>query len=455
MKPHSFLIALVFATTCFSGSLVAATASDAPAVPRARTATPPPAPQKDDGFLKKDGHVLMLHGKPFYEISFNKFDLFWQMLAAEFGRKNCGPAPVAAAERSLATLHDFGFKTIRIFLNDFGNLELNNDAETRLRYLQTVDRMLDLCDRYDIRVVASLGLGDEKYARAAGKTWVDLIANKDSQARKLAEAYARAIVERYKDRPTIAMWEFQNELLLAADIGGKERVWNKKAIPTLTEVVRFHKEMSAFIKSIDSKHLTTTGDSYRTSLWHQNQVVEQGATHSLWAIDSWEQLSSSVAKAQAGVDVFHIHAYDNGSDNKFTLEPDGSKRGISFVAWKEIAAHKGQPLYIGEWGALPRPKTKVTEKFWASNPDWFDSFAGQRDKARPIVQSCLDRIVADRVQLTHWWAFESERSMDQVPHRMDFTMKETPDFIRMVADANRRLQLATMGFTYAKNPATP
>ena len=40
MKPHFFLIALVFATTCFSGSLVAAAASDAPAVPRAGTATP-------------------------------------------------------------------------------------------------------------------------------------------------------------------------------------------------------------------------------------------------------------------------------------------------------------------------------------------------------------------------------------------------------------------------------
>jgi len=414
---------------------------------------PSPTPEKDDGFLKKNGPVLMLHGKPFYEISFNKFDLFWQMLAAEFGRKNSGSDPVAAAERSLATLNSFGFKTIRLFLNDHGSVTLYSDPETQQRYFQTVDRMLDLCDKYDIRIVACLGLGDDKYARAGNETWVDLIANKDSQARKLAEDYARTMVERYKNRPTIAMWEIQNELLLGADIGGKERVWNKKKIPTLTEVERFHKEMSAFIKSIDSNHLTTTGDSYRTSLWHQNQVVEQGATHSLWAIDSWEQLSSSVARAEAGVDVFHIHAYDHGSENKFTLEPDGSKREVSFVAWKEVAARQGQPLYIGEWGALAKERNEKNAEFWAKNPDWFDSYAGQRDKAIPIVQRCLDRIVEDQVQLTHWWAFESERQMDQVPQRMDFTMKETPEFIRMVADANRRLQLATMGFTYAKNPS--
>ena len=417
--------------------------------------THPPGGEKGDGFLKKDGPVLMLHGKPFYEISFNKFDLFWQMLAAEFGRKNFGADPLAAAERSLATLHSFGFKTIRVYLNDYGKLELSTDAKTQLRNFQTVDRMLDLCDKYDIHIVACLALGDEKYARATGETLVDLIANKDSRSRKLAENYARAIVERCRDRPTIAMWEIQNELLLVADIGGSKRVWSKKAIPTLTEVVRFHKEMSALIKSIDSKHLTTTGDSYRTSLWHQNQVAEKGAPLNMWAIDSWAQLSSSVAKAEAGVDVFHIHSYDNGSESKFTLEPDGSKRGISFAAWKEIAAHQGQPLYIGEWGALPRVKKKATEKFWNSNPDWFNSYAGQRDKALPIIQRCLDQIVADKVQLTHWWAFESERQQDQVPHRMDFTMKETPDFIRMVADANRRLQLATMGFTYAKNLSTP
>lgn len=416
---------------------------------------PTAAPEKDEGFLRKDGPVLMLHGKPFYEISFNKFDLFWQMLAAEFGRKNFGTDPLAAAERSLATLNSFGFKTIRLFLYDFGSITLYREPETRLRYIQTVDRMLDLCDRYDIRVVACLGLGDEKYARATGETWVDLIANKDSRARKLAEAYARTIVERYKDRPTIAMWEIQNELLLAADIGGRERMWNKKAIPTLTEVARFHREMSDFIKSIDPNHLTTTGDSYRTSLWHQNQFVEHGAEHSMWTTDSWEQLSSAVAKAQAGVDVFHIHDYDKGREGKFTIEPDGSRREIRFAAWKEVAARQGQPLYIGEWGALARQRNEENAEFWAKNPDWFDSFAGQRDKAKPIIQRCLDLIVDAEVQLTHWWAFESERQMDQVPHRMDFTMQETPEFVRMVADANRRLQLATMGFTYAKDPAKP
>ena len=410
---------------------------------------PPDAPSR---FLEKRGAVLYLDGQPFYEISFNKFDLFWQMLAAEFGRGDHGADPEAAAERSLATLQSFGFKTIRVFLYDFGKTELHTNPATRQRFFGVMDRLVDLCEKHDIMMVACLGAGDAMFSRAAGEDWTDLIARKDSDSRRLAEEYVREVVTRYRDRRGIAMWEHQNELLLAADIGGRERVWSGRAIPTLTEVARFHKEMSDFIKSIDPNHLTTTGDSYRTSLWHQNQFVEHGAEHDMWKIDSWEQLSSAVAKAQAGVDVFHIHDYDKGREGKFTIDPDGSKREVSFAAWKEVAAKQGQPLYIGEWGALARERNEENADFWEQNPDWFDSFAGQRDKAKPIIQRCLDRIVADKVQLTHWWAFESERQMDQVPHRMDFTMKETPEFVRMVADANRRLQMATMGFTYAKDP---
>jgi hypothetical protein len=417
----------------------------------AEEASPQPR-DSPSGFLQKDGPVLMLEGRPLFEISFNKFDLFWQMLAAEFGRDNSGRDPEGAAARSLATLQDFGFKTIRIFLYDHGSLELFRGTQTKDRFFAAMDRMMDLCEKHDVRVVACLGLGDEVFAREAGEPWTSLIADKNSEARKLAEEYARAVVERYRDSPAIAMWEIQNELLLAADIGGRERVWSNKAIPTLTEVARFHREMSDFIKSIDPHHLTTTGDSYRTSLWHQNQFVEHGADHNMWQTDTWEQVSSAVAKAQAGVDVFHIHDYFKGSEGRHTVEPDGSRKPITFAAWREVAAKQNQPLYIGEWGALPKPRNEENADFWKKNPDWFTSFHDDREKAYAIVSRLLDETVAARVPLTHWWAFESERGMDKVSHRMDFTMELTPDFVRLVAEANRRLQLETMGFTYMKAP---
>ena len=69
----------------------------------------------DDGFLERRGTELYLNGKPLYEISFNKFDLVWQLVAAESRTTGFGMDPGASAEVALHELHDFGFKTFRVF----------------------------------------------------------------------------------------------------------------------------------------------------------------------------------------------------------------------------------------------------------------------------------------------------------------------------------------------------
>jgi hypothetical protein len=404
-------------------------------------------------FLGQRGTELVLDGKPFYEISFNKFDLYWQILAAETGRSGFGSDPVAAAENSLRSLQSFGFRTIRIFFYDPSGVKSFIDPAQRPKLLAAMDRTLALCDKYDIRVVASLGVVRPDFAKVAGEPFTDQIARKDSKSRGLTEDFARTVVSRYRDRKTIAMWEHGNELLLKADIGGKKREWNGISIPTATEIARFHREMAEFIRGIDPNHLVTTGDSYRTSQWHQNQVCEHGAAGNMWQIDTWEQLSGMVGAAQSGVDVYCIHNYHHGTDAKFTIEPDGRKIPIGFAAWKEAATRLGKPLYVGEWGALAKAKNEANAKFWETNPEWFVSYAGEKEKAARVVSIALDQVVTARVQLTHWWAYESQRDMDQKnPQRMDFTMRETPELVALVADANRRLQMATMGFTYAKIP---
>ena len=183
------------------------------------------------------GTELYLHGKPFYEISFNKFDLFWQMLAAEFGRGGFGPNPAASAEQALKELNGFGFKTLRVFCNASPDYF---DSLKRPRFLATMDRMLELCDRYDIRLVFSLGNCEPHYAAECGESFADLICREDSASRRKMRQYVKEMVLRYRDRKTIALWEHGNELLLKADIGGRSRTWNHMKIPTLEEIARFH-----------------------------------------------------------------------------------------------------------------------------------------------------------------------------------------------------------------------
>src|SRR5262245_1767682 len=64
----------------------------------------------------KNGRFF-LEGEPFAEISFNKFDLFWQLYDELAGGKQLNPANpmVQAQDKALRNLHELGFKTIRIF----------------------------------------------------------------------------------------------------------------------------------------------------------------------------------------------------------------------------------------------------------------------------------------------------------------------------------------------------
>ena len=49
------------------------------------------------------------------------------------------------------------------------------------------------------------------------------------------------------------------------------------------------------------------------------------------------------------------------------------------------------------------------------------------------------------------WCYQSNRDMDQEnPQRFDLDAERTPNLVRLVVEANRQLQLQTMGFTYTK-----
>ena len=407
---------------------------------------------REDGFLKRQGNELILDGKPFYELSFNKFDLFWQLLEAEFGTTGYGDHPAETAEQALKELHGFGFKTIRVFCFSWTLAEYF-DLEKRPKYLAVMDRMLDLCDKYDLRIVFSLGVGQEPIAKLLGENGRDLVCRRDSKSRKRVEEYLTGMVSRYKDRKTIAMWEHTNELMLMADIGGKERVWMNTPVPTLDEVVQFHADMAALIRSIDRRHLITTGDGYRSSSWHLYQFG-LGKTDKMWGLDTMEQVGQAVSLAQQAVDAFCIHDYYGTEAFGFNpiMGQEGKAVPLKLADWRKITDAVGQPFYIGEIGALAMKRSPENEKFWTDNPNWFESYEdSDNPNAKRIVRLVLDQILEAKPALTHWWTYQSNRNVDQNdPQRFDIDIRRTPDLVRMIVDANRKLQMETMGLTYMK-----
>lgn len=403
-------------------------------------------------FLKVRGTEFYLHGKPFHEISFNKVDLFWQIRAAEFQQGGFGADPLFSAENALQNLNKMGFKTIRVV---FDETREYRDPEKHARFLAALDRTLDLCDKYDLRIVASVNLPVVGYPEKTGETFSEYIANPESKARKLANEYVKEIVTRYRDRKTIAIWEHGNELLLKADIGNKDGLWGTVHVPTLTQVADFHTSVAAYIRSLDSNHPITTGDSYRNTIW---SLYQKGLGLSKSGdVDTMADIGKAVSMAQRGVDVFCVHNYYKGP--KFGCHPvkgpGGQLVGLKMADWTAIAHATGKPFYLGEYGAIGLSRDPKNQKRWDDNPEWFESYEG---KDKPIAITMVGRALNDVVQakpnLVHWWAYQSDRNRDQTaPQRHDIDLQRNPELVGLIVEANRKLQMATMGFTYMKKTA--
>jgi hypothetical protein len=344
-------------------------------------------------------------------------------------------------------LSGFGFKTVRAFCSV---PETYFDPAKRARYLAAVDRMIDWCDRYDLRMVFSLAADQDYFAKASGEIYRDMIGRRGSKSRRLYEEFVRDMVLRYRDRAAIAMWEMGNEVLLRADIGGKTKTFNGVPMPTLEQVASFHRDMTAFIKRIDKRHLVTTGDSNRFSQWHLRQF-QRGKEKKAWAPDSMKELERAVGKAQKGVDVYCTHFYDPGMNGENQVrDRDGSLIPTGPLDFLRFAKRAGKPFYLGEYASMPMAQDAKTAKKREANPDWFTSFSDDPVRAARHVAAALDLVVDARVNLTHWWCYSSDRDMDRRdPQRMDISWQRTPELVRLVVEANRKLQLATMGFTYA------
>ena len=201
-----------------------------------RNAIPHPAAvlTKDDILTIRDGRFF-LDGKPFAEISFNKFDLFWQLydqLTAGQALDDANPK-VQAQDRALRNLHELGFRTIRIFALPWGPEGPASYAhpEKRARLYAALDKTLELCDAHGIRVVWSLGAGTFTDTKLEpGQGWVhgeeqsrELMANPQSRGRQLLYRYIDETVKRYRDRKAVVMWEISNEVTLLAD----QEIWRE------------------------------------------------------------------------------------------------------------------------------------------------------------------------------------------------------------------------------------
>jgi sialate O-acetylesterase len=399
---------------------------------------------QNDVLSIRDGQ-FHLDGKPFTEISFNKFDLLWQLYdQLDAGHALTARNPmVKAQDKALCELNELGFRTIRIFAlpwRDRGNAAYA-DPGKRKRLYEALDKTVALCDRHGMRVVWSLGCGDFTDVKrdAAGKWqyegdhYRELISDPESKGRQRLYRYIDETVNRYKGDKTVLMWEIGNEITLHADIG-KDHVYNNQRMPTLKDVAGFYDDVARRIKAADPLRLVNNGGS------HMRECQWNIYTGNGWKKDTLEEQRKcfELLFADTAVDVIDLHSYPNNKPAYEISDGAGGKAWIGPPQWMAIAKGIDKPLMIGEFGALPFAKSK--EKIWKETPDYFESYADLA-AAKPWVEKTLNDVIDAGVQLSYWWCYQSDRPVEQNnPQRFDLTIGRNPELVALIADANKRLQ---------------
>jgi hypothetical protein len=415
------------------------------ALPGPNSASLVPQLTRKDVLSIKDGH-LFLEGEPFAEISFNKYDLFWQLYdqLAEGKRLDSANALVQAQDKALRNLHELGFKTIRIFALPWGPAgpESYANPQKRNNLYAALDKTLDLCEGHDIRVVWSLSAGSFTDTKLeSGKGWVygeeqerELISKPDSRGRKLLYQYIDQTVARYRDRKAVLMWEISNEITLQADIGDSHRVYNGERMPSLNEVARFFDDVARRIKTADPLRLVNSGGSnMRESQWHLYQG--QG-----WKTDSFEEQFKcfQLLYANSAVDVIDIHSYPDNKPGYAIMGEDGKRMWLDNKGYAAMAKRLGKPLMIGELGLHAIARTdKAT---WDETPNYFESYDDLKD-SKPWVLKTLNDVIDAGIPLSYWWCYQSDGSSEkQNPRRFDIDQERNPELAACIAEANKRLK---------------
>ncbi|HLH53476.1 MAG TPA: hypothetical protein VKY92_07660 [Verrucomicrobiae bacterium] len=402
-------------------------------------------PGRHDVLTVSNG-VLFLDGGQFAEISFNKYDLFWQLydeLAHGNSLDQTNPV-VQLQDKALRNLHELGFESIRIFALPWGpsGPAAYADPQRRKLLYTALDKTLDLCDTHRIRLVWSLSAASFTDTQLDPvKGWIygdeqqrELICNPESRGRKLLYRYIDETVARYRHRKAVLMWEISNEVTLSADIGDSQRVYNGERMPSLGDVASFFNQVALRIKQTDPLRLVNSGGSnMRECQWHLYQG--QG-----WIADTFEDQFKcfKLLYGNSAVDVIDIHSYPDNHPGYALAAKNGGREWLDDKGYKEIAARLRKPLMIGELGLHAYAKSDTN--IWNETPAYFESYDDWH-AAKPWVEKTLNDVIAAGIPLAYWWCYQSDNPDEQRnKQRFDIDRERNPELVACIAAANKRLK---------------
>ncbi len=218
----------------------------APTATPAPTAKPTPAPTtapSSSGFVGRSGTQLTLGGKPFVFTGFNIYQAN--------SRSNCSYTMGTGSALDTA-LSGIGSGN-QVFRSWFFQAMATSKG---VRDWSAFDHTLAVAKAHGVKVIATLAnqwgscespTSQYKYASwYQGGYKTQVLATTTVPYRQ----FVQEVVSRYKNDPTIAMWQLMNEAEIKT---------NSSTCGSTTDLYNFTSDVSKLIKSIDSNHLVSLG----------------------------------------------------------------------------------------------------------------------------------------------------------------------------------------------------
>ncbi|HEX7544216.1 MAG TPA: cellulase family glycosylhydrolase [Candidatus Limnocylindrales bacterium] len=316
---------------------------------------PPNSAPHADGFVKRDGSDLKLNGRQFDFLGTNNYYLMYSSPLMVNDVLN------AAAANGFTVMRTWGWldqtpKNNIVFQTFSGGTATYNDGATGLTNL---DYVVAQAGKDGLKLVIPFtgNWGDfggmDTYVTAVGGTHHDDFYT-NAQAKILFKAWISHLLNHvnsitgvaYKDDPTIMTWELANEPRCV----GSSSALPRSANCTTATITGWAAEMSAYIKSIDKKHLTSSGS--------EGELCIAGSTD--WTRNCGEGVDELAISKLPTIDVMSYHLYP---------DPNSWNKDMAWTTtWIQdhikLAKKIGKPSMLGEFGTKNQVTRNVTYQSW-------------------------------------------------------------------------------------------
>ncbi len=315
---------------------------------------------KNNNQLMRLGSELYMNGEPYYSMGAYVPDLFQVVM-----KRYLNPANVTEeswtkeAESALSTLKAQGVNAVRFSSSTDLLPDLLYDDVSMGKYLEAMDALLNVCDRYGVQVVICFDLispcflakeNAPRYGWLYGDEHIiDLVSNPMSKSRLVVYQFLEKFVTRYEARNSILMYEISNGGNLHADTG----VYLQKATYSLGQLAAFYQDCAAVIRKCDTNCILSSGDAapllYQWSLYNATMQGRVAHNHSVGTTDTEERQLDVLWLLHGCFDIVSVQ-FDTSRHmqmNNFFFSEDSDETSAELLWYIRAADRFDKPLYSG------------------------------------------------------------------------------------------------------------